>query len=209
MAKILSIIRLPVKVLDSLLLRMVTYLPGELGNYLRYSYYKKKLKHLGEGSRVDQGVIIANPQHVSIGAHTWIDKNVIILGGKGVEIGRRVHIAQNCLIQGAGTLKIGDYVGIASGSIIYSATDTIYGGKRIGPMIPTKHRNPVLEKPVIIEKDGFVGAMCVILPGVKIGEGSVIGAGSLVLTNIPAWKVAVGSPAKPIKDRPRVTVPDI
>lgn len=208
LAKILKIIRLPLTVLDSLLRMMVTYLPGELGNYLRYSYYKKKLGHLGEDSKIDQGVIITNPQNVSIKDHTWIDKNVIILGDKGIEIGKRVHIAQNCLIQGGGTLKIGDYVSIASGSLIYSATDTIFGGKGTNPMFPPEHRNQIMRRRVVLGNHAFVGARTVILLA-SLGKGGVVGAGSVVTKNIPAWKIAVGAPAKPIKDRPPVTLEDI
>jgi len=75
-------------------------------------------------------------------------------------------------------------------------------------MIPAEHRNPVFKKPVVIEKDVFVGAGCVVLPGVKIQEDAVVGADSLVTKGIPPWKVAVGSPAKPIKDRPKINLPD-
>jgi len=188
---------------------VVTYLPGPAGNFLRNLYYRRRLKGLGENCIIDQGVIIANPKNISIGGYTWIDKNVIISGGNGVEIGRRVHIAHNCLIQGGGSVRIEDYVGIAANSMIFSATDTIYDGKRIGPMIPPVYRNPVLKDPVIIKKDAFIGAGCIILPGVRIGEGAVVGAGSLVIEDVPAWKIVVGTPAKPIKDRPKITVPDI
>jgi len=193
---------------DSFLMMFVTYLTGKTGNILRYHVYKKKLRHLGEGSIVDQGVIITETRNVSIKDHSFIDKYVIIVGGEGVEIGRRVHIAQSCLIQGVGSVKIGDYVGIAAKSMIFSATDTVYGGKRIGPMVPTGYKNPLFRKPVIIEKDAFIGAGCIVLPGVRIGEGAVVGAGSLVTRNIPSWKVAIGSPAKPIKDRPKISLPD-
>jgi len=196
-------------ILDSFLMMIVMHLTGKPGNILRHYIYKKRLRHLGEGSIIDQGAIITNPCNVSIGDHSFIDKYVIILGDKGVQIGRRVHIAQNCLIQGGGFVKIGDCVGIAANSMIFSATDTIHNGKRIGPMIPPMYRNPVLKKPVIIKKDAFIGAGCIILPGVRIGEGAVVGAGSLVIEDIPAWKIAVGTPAKPIKDRPKITVSDI
>lgn len=196
-------------VLNALPLMLATYLPDLPGDYLRYSYYKRKLKSLGSGSRIDLGVIIEAPQNVCIGDYAYIDKNVIIAGGRGVKIGRRVHIAHNCLIQGGGFVEIGDYVGIAAGSMIFSATDTVYGGKHIGPMVPSKHKNPLFEKPVILKKDAFLGCGCIVLPGVTIGEGAVVGAGSLVLNDIPPWKVAVGSPAKPIKDRPKITAPDI
>lgn len=194
--------------LDLFLSTPITYSQGRIGRYLRYAYYQKKLKWLGKHVVIDQGVIIVTPNVVSINDHSWIDKNTIILGGRSVEIGRRVHIAQNCLLQGVGSIKVGDYVGIAANSMIFSGTDTLNSRKRIGPMIPKKYRNPVFKKPVVIEKDVFVGAASIILPGVTIGEGAVIGACSLVNKDIPPWKIAIGVPAKPIKNRPKITLPD-
>ena len=54
-------------------------------------------------------------------------------------------------------------------------------------------------RPVVIQKDVWIGSNCVILPGVKIGNNSIIGAGSVVASNIPPYRVAVGNPAKVIK----------
>lgn len=54
-------------------------------------------------------------------------------------------------------------------------------------------------KPVVIEDKVWIGARCIILPGVTIGEGSTIGAGSIVTKDIPAYSVAAGNPAKVIK----------
>lgn len=206
--KLRVVLRFPIETLNSFFLMFATYLPGLAGNILRRLYYKKKLKYMGDSCMIYEGAVITHPQNVSVGDFTLIDRKVIISGDFGVEIGRRVHIAQNCFIQGGGFVKIGDYVGISANSMVFSATDTIYGGKRVGPMIPAEYRNPVFKKPVIIGKDVFIGAGCVVLPGVKIGEGTMVGAGSVVIEDIPPWKVAVGSPAKPIKDRPKINLPD-
>ncbi len=54
-------------------------------------------------------------------------------------------------------------------------------------------------KPVIIGKNVWIGTHCIVLPGVKIGDGSVIGAGSVVTKDVPAHSIAVGNPAKAIK----------
>jgi maltose O-acetyltransferase len=56
-------------------------------------------------------------------------------------------------------------------------------------------------KPVIIGNDVWIGRRVIILPGVIIGKGSVIGAGAVVSKNIPAYSVAVGNPAKVVKNR--------
>lgn len=55
--------------------------------------------------------------------------------------------------------------------------------------------------PIVIGESVWVCADVFVGPGVTIGEGSVVGARSSVFTDLPAWKVCVGSPARPIKDR--------
>jgi acetyltransferase-like isoleucine patch superfamily enzyme len=55
------------------------------------------------------------------------------------------------------------------------------------------------QKEVIIEDDVWIGLNSIILPGVKIGKGSIIGAGSIVTKDIPPFSVAIGNPAKVIK----------
>jgi galactoside O-acetyltransferase len=57
---------------------------------------------------------------------------------------------------------------------------------------------------VEIQNDVYIGANCTILSDVVIGEGSVIGANSLVNKDVPPWSVMVGSPCKKIGDRPRI-----
>ncbi|MBL7185426.1 MAG: acyltransferase [Phycisphaerae bacterium] len=90
-----------------------------------------------------------------------------------VQIGENAACAQNCFISGQ--------------SHLYE--DISKNFRRQGFQIA----------PVIIQKDAWIGSNCVILPGVKIGNNSVIGAGSVVVSNIPPYSVAVGNPAKVIK----------
>lgn len=54
-------------------------------------------------------------------------------------------------------------------------------------------------KPVLIEEYTWIGARCIILPGVTIGKGSTVGAGSVVTKSIPPYSIAAGNPAKVIK----------
>jgi acetyltransferase-like isoleucine patch superfamily enzyme len=54
-------------------------------------------------------------------------------------------------------------------------------------------------RPIIIEDDVWIGAQTIVLPGVRIGKGSVIGAGSVVTRDVPPFTVAAGNPAKVIR----------
>lgn len=60
---------------------------------------------------------------------------------------------------------------------------------------------PLLKLPITLGDDVWIAADAFVGPGVTIGSGSVVGARSSVFTDLPAWKICVGSPAKPIHDR--------
>lgn len=62
------------------------------------------------------------------------------------------------------------------------------------------NRLPYLHKEVILKKGCTIGMGSIIMPGVTIGEGAMIGAGSVVTRDIPAWTIAVGNPAKVVKE---------
>lgn len=83
---------------------------------------------------------------------------------------------------------IGDRVQIGTGVSIFSAGhDT---------SVLSRQKFVEFGHPVFIEDDCWIGGNVVILPGVRIGRGSTVGAGSIVTKDIPAYSVAVGSPAR-------------
>ena len=57
-------------------------------------------------------------------------------------------------------------------------------------------------KPIVLKKGCLVGMESFIMPGVTIGEGAIVGAGSLVTKDVPAWTIATGRPAKVVKQIP-------
>jgi putative colanic acid biosynthesis acetyltransferase WcaF len=66
---------------------------------------------------------------------------------------------------------------------------------------------PLVIAPIVIEAYAWIAADVFVGPGVKIGEGSVVGARSTVLHDVPPWTVAAGSPVKQIGERPRTMSP--
>lgn len=151
---------------------------------------------------------IVKTEVIEIGDNSMIDDFTFIYGGRGISIGRFVHIASFVSIIGGGEVEIGDYAVLACGARILSGTDTYYGGRRMSTALPPEQRNVLVGK-VEIGKDAFIGTNAIVHPNVHIGEGAVIGSNSLVLHDVEPWSINVGSPCKKIKDRPRVTVPDI
>jgi galactoside O-acetyltransferase len=68
--------------------------------------------------------------------------------------------------------------------------------------IANKNWNVVDSKPILIKSNAWIGMNCIILRGVTIGEGAIVGAGSVVTKDVPDWTVVGGNPAKVIKVLP-------
>lgn len=158
--------------------------------------------HLGEGARIYETARIIYPQRLWLGDHSTIDDFVFLNAGMGTRIGRYVHIACHSSVIGGGELEMGDYSVIATGARVLTATDTYGGGMRMSTRLPDEFRS-VRRSKVVIAEDGFVGANAVVMPGVRLGEGAVVGAGSVVTHDLEPWVVYAGAPARPVKDRPR------
>ena len=133
-----------------------------------------------------------------------IGKNVVIYPGVWITPGRNliiednVDLAKDVLITTTGGVFIGERTLIGYRTQILSSNHSIPLVGEHFPISGDQH------KPIMIAKDVWVGANSIILPGVTIGEGAVIGAGSIVTKNIPKYAIAVGNPAKVIKYRKKV-----
>lgn len=167
-----------------------------------------QFKKLGKNVKIYETAKIVKPEVIEIGDFSEIDDFTFIFGGNGIKIGRYVHISRFVSIIGGGELYLGDYTVLADGARILTGSDTYHGGYRMSTVLPPKQRN-VKVSFVRIEKDAFVGTNTVVHPGVKIGEGAIIGSNSLVLKDIEAWTINVGSPCKVIGKRPKVKFEDI
>lgn len=130
-------------------------------------------------------------------------------------MGRGVLIFGNCTMQSPQNMEIGDYVSINRNSTIGGHGGVIIGNfVKIGPyctIITANHqysdwRKPIWFQdvrlgPVRIGDDVWIGTNVVILPNVKIGRGSIIGAGAVVTHDVDPYTVVGGVPAKFIKYR--------
>jgi acetyltransferase-like isoleucine patch superfamily enzyme len=162
---------------------------------------KMGFARLGKNVLISDKASIYNSAKISFGSHVRIDDFCIVSAGDGgIEFGDYVHIACYVSLIGSALIRVGDYVGISSKSAVYSSSDDYSGAFLVGPTVPDEFKN-VDNRPVIFEPFSLVGAVCVILPGVTIGEGTAVGALSLVVRNLDPWGVYIGSPAKFIKNR--------
>ena len=121
-------------------------------------------------------------------------------GSKTLFFGNNVQINDYCHINALKSVRIGDNVLIASKVFITDLEHGSYIGDENDsqPNSIVKDR-PLSSKPVVIGNNVWIGELCSVLPGVTIGENSIIGANSVVTKSIPANSIAVGNPAKLIK----------
>lgn len=112
--------------------------------------------------------------------------------GYNIEIGENFYANHNLIILDGNKVKFGDNVFIAPNCGFYTA----------GHPLDAKRRNEGLEyaKPIEVGNNVWIGGNVVVLPGVKIGDNVVIGAGSIVTKDIPSNVVAVGNPCKVMKE---------
>lgn len=111
--------------------------------------------------------------------------------GYNIKVGKRFFANHNCVILDANKVDIGDYVMIGPNVQIAAACHPLNAQER--------REGLEFSKPIKIEDDVWIGASAIILPGVTIGKGSVIGAGSVVTKDVPPDVVVAGNPAKIIK----------
>lgn len=130
-----------------------------------------------------------------VGARVVFYPGVWIAPGRRLTLGDDVDLALDVYIETSGGVEIGARVLIGPRTCIFSANHCVpLGGGRIFGAGRS-------ESPVVIENDVWLGANVMVLPGVRIGEGAVIGAGSVVTHNIAAMTVAAGNPAGVIRAR--------
>ncbi len=172
-----------------------------MGYLSQHELEKMGFAGLGRNVLISDKASLYNPSKMRFGSHVRIDDFCIISAGDdGIEFGDYVHIACYVSLIGMARIRVGNYVGISSKSAVYSSSDDYSGAFLVGPTVPPEFKN-VDNRPVIFEDYSLVGAMCVILPGVTIGEGTAVGALSLVAKNLEAWGIYIGSPVKFIKPR--------
>ena len=123
----------------------------------------------------------------------YFESNIYIGGAESISIGRHCHINENVFIQGA---EIGNYVLIAPNVSILSGT---HNYSDVTTPIVMQGSTTGLNS--IIGDDVWIGRNVVIMPSVKIGDGSIIGAGAVVTKDVEPYSIVGGVPAIVIKKR--------
>jgi len=122
-------------------------------------------------------------------------------GNKALFIGRNFQMNDYVHITAMESVIIGDNVLIASKVYISDCSHGSYSGDELDSDPDSIPKDRIMySKPILIEDNVWLGEFVSVLPGVTIGKGTIVGANSVVTKSLPANVIAVGSPAKPIKE---------
>lgn len=158
-----------------------------------------RMSHVGKNIFVHKGLSVQHPSSITLSDEVRIGKNCRLdCFGNGDTIGR-IYLGKGCSLNHYSTILAGGDVIIGNYSRFASFVTIMGESHGINPEKGIYHKQPLICKPVTIGEYCWIGEKAIIMPGVTIGDWSIVGAGSLVTRDIPAYSIAVGNPAKVIK----------
>ena len=195
---------------------ILSAMPFMAGSVIRGRAYGLIMGSMGSKCLIEKDVEFNVPQNIFLGSRVLIGKGGLIHAGNMIQLKDDVHVSRYCTLRsGPGDIVVNEMVNIGT----YSHIDG-HGGVEIGkntllarnveilsgshifkdPAVPIRFQGTELKK-TIIGEDVWLGSQVIVLPGVTIGDGTVVGAGAVVTKNIPDHSIASGVPAKVIRKR--------
>lgn len=131
----------------------------------------------------------------SCSGFAWIQPRVTIIHSERITVGSHFAVNSGTYLNGLGGIEMGSHVLIGNNVTISSGQHPIDG--RCTPVFARQS----LPKKIVIENDVWVGAGAVIMPGVRLAQGTVVGANAVVTRDTAPYSVVVGAPARAIRSR--------
>jgi acetyltransferase-like isoleucine patch superfamily enzyme len=152
---------------------------------------------LGENVIFEPGVLVFHPQNIEIGDNVYVGHATMLKAYhvRRLSIGDHTWIGQACFFHAGGGIQIGRAVGI--GPAVKILTSEHQDSDVDIPVLFA----PLRFAPVVIQDGSDIGTNTVVLPGVTIGEGAIVGAGSVVSRDVPDYEVWAGVPARRLRSR--------
>lgn len=200
---------------------LLSPIQGALGLALRKLAFPRLFESTSKGVIFGHHIGLRCPGRVQIGTNTVID-DYVQLSARGededrIRIGAQVLVGQNVRLRTrGGSLRLDDHANIGpdchigTSSHIHIGKHCLLGGRcYIGGLshgfddldTPITEQEMISKGGVTLEDNVWLGAHVIVNDGVTIGTGAIIGAGSVVTEDIPAYAIAVGTPAKVIRSR--------
>lgn len=194
---------------------------GALGLFLRKKLYPCLFKECGRGVIFGRNLTIRNGKNIVLGDRVVIDDDCVLdargAGEEGVRIGSGTILNRAVSVQAKiGPVHIGEACDIgmhsdvhAQGGVFIGDKVVLGGGGKISGGVfqidrsdeDDREQDRTTRGPIRIDSKCLIGMGSMFLDGVHVGEGVVIGAGSVVLKDVPAYCVAAGQPARVLRER--------
>lgn len=195
-------------------------LSGPLGYGLRKKFYPMLFREVDANVILGKGITLRCPSRITLGECVAID-DYSLLDASGVDagitVGDNVIVSRNCVIQSkTAAVTIGNNTDIGCNTIISSnggifigesvliAGNCYIGGGRYVTErldLPMMKQGVYTKGAVTIGDDVWLGAGAIVLDGIRIGKGCVVGAGAVVTKDLPDYTVAIGVPARGVRQR--------
>lgn len=190
-----------------MIIRLKYWLRSMLNKLIEIKFKKTDLISINKTSRVFYPGIVYKPHCVlEIGDQSVVEANLLFdRGGAEIKIGSNSFIGAKTSIISSDAIRIGNDVLISWGcTLIDHDAHSLYWDKRKDDVAEwrqgRKDWSNVARRPIVIHDKAWIGFNSILLKGVTIGEGAVIGAGSVVTRDVAPYTLVAGNPAKLIRD---------
>jgi acetyltransferase-like isoleucine patch superfamily enzyme len=195
---------------------------GAIGYLLRKMFYPMVFGRIGRNVTFGRNITIRHPHKIKIGDNCIVDENCVLDAKgddpRGIELGNNCVLSRNNILScKGGYIKLGDGTNIAQNSLVHSEVAVEMGKNTLvasyvyfvggGNHDFSRTDVPVIQQPslsrggIFIEDNCWFGASVIVLDGSKIGRDCVIGAGAIVNSDLPPYSLAVGTPARVLRNR--------
>ncbi len=195
---------------------------GALGYILRKLFYPWIFGKIGRNVTFGRNITIRHPHKIKIGDNCIVDENCVLDAKgddpRGIEIGDNCVLSRNNILScKGGHIKLGDGTNIAQNSLVHSEKAVELGKNTLvasyvyfvggGNHDFSRTDIPIIQQPsltrggIFIEDNCWFGAGVIVLDGSRIGSDTVVAAGAVVNSDLPAYSIAVGTPARVLRNR--------
>jgi acetyltransferase-like isoleucine patch superfamily enzyme len=203
-----------------LVLLLSSWVPGALGLVLRSKLYPLILGRVGRNVAFGANVVLRHPRKIVIGDNVVIDDNCCLdakgTSNAGIQLGDGVFLGRNTILSCKnGDIVLDEQANVGFNVEVFSAA-RVRVGKRVliaaytylvgGDHLYDRTDIPVLEqgrtaRGIEVDDNVWLGAHVVITDGSRVGRDAIVGAGSVVIGEVPEYHIAAGTPARVIRDR--------
>lgn len=203
-----------------LIMLFCSIVPGALGLFLRSLFYPCLLGKCGQGVYFGANIVLRHPHKIKIAANVIIDDNCLLdakgRDNAGIIIGNGAFIGRNSILSCKnGDIILHDRVNIGfnsevfSGSRVEIGSDTLVaaycyfvgGDHAVDDAQAALTRQGSRSQGITVGANCWFGAGVIVLDGATVGSNAILGAGAVVTHNVPEYAVAVGIPARQVRDR--------